>query len=157
MFYTKQIRCVWFFWFWLTEILILVFTWRSNRKHGPDSEWNWHYSFSIILWAYNLVWRPDWGSSPRLTALEANHSIITPTISAERLSVPFHIPVEVWLESWNASSKLVQGQIIRNKMHNKKYHTVGTVSKPNRKAQKYMTAHFLGLVQALHLTVAVLR
>ena len=56
---------------------------------------------------------------------------------------------EVWLESWNASSKLIQGQIISNKMHNKQYHTVGTVPKSNRKTQKYTTANFQGLVQAL--------
>ena len=39
-------------------------------------------------------------------------------------------------------------------MHNKKYHTVGTVPKSKRRTQKYMTVHFLGLVQALWLKVA---
>jgi len=54
-----------------------------------------------------------------------------------------------------------------NKMKNIRYHTVGTVPKSNRKSQKeetstplthkYMTTHFLGLVQALQLKVAVLK
>lgn len=47
-----------------------------------------------------------------------------------------------------------------DRMKNKKYHTVGTISKPNRNLVErdksipimhtYMAAHFLDLVQTLH-------